>query len=234
MVKVKVIMVNDYTTYQQVQPQAFTIPAGRPMSSPVSPSAVNINIISPSVYGQGQSQIPYAPIYNYPQAQTPPPPPVMPSVTATATATANAAPAPLAATPVQPEIKPPSKKEVVPLTDEYIKTLESYINNSNEQVRVTGMKQVMSRFKDDDSRKRDASLTALLNKGLSDKSNNVRFLAMTIIASGYAAGDNTTVGLLNNIQKEKTNYNEDALLASQALSKMAELAQSQKVEVQES
>lgn len=228
-------MVNDYTTYQQLQPQAFQIPAGRPVSSPVVPSAVNINIISPSVYGQGQSQIPYAPIYNYPQAQTPPPSPIIPSVSATATANAvPASPAPASA-PVQAEAKPPLKKrEIVPLTDEYIKTLESYITNSNEEVRVTGMKQLMGRFKDDESRRRDAALTALLNKGLSDKSNNVRFIAMTIIASGYAGGDNTTVGLLNNLQQSKTNYNEDALLASQALAKMSELAQAQKVEVQES
>lgn len=231
-------MVSDYTNYQQLQPQMLQVPAARPVSSPVTPSSVNINIISPSVYGAGQSQIPYSPIYNYPQAQTPPPPPVIPSATATATATANAVPAPVAqpaTTPAAvPAPAPVKKKEVVPLTDEYIQTLESYMNNPNEHVRVTGVKQLMERFKDDDSRRRDAALTALLNKGLNDKSSNVRVLSMTILASGYAAGDNNTVGLLNRIQQDKSNYNQDALLASQALSKMAELAQAQKVEIPES
>ena len=231
-------MVNDYSNYQQIQPQAFSNTVGRTVSSPMSPSAVNINIISPSVYGTGQAQIPYMPIYSYPQAQTLPPPPVI------SKAAINPAEAeePVSKTlPVQAKAEPTEstkpqgkKKEIVPLSDEYIMTVENYLNNPNEQIRMTGVKEVMGRFKEDDSRKRDAALTALLNKSLMDKSSNIRLVAMTTLASGYAAGDNTTVGLLNSIQQQKTNYNEDALMAAQALAKMSEQINVQKVEVNES
>ena len=229
-------MVNGYTNnYQQVQPQAYQNAPTQAQAMPatVNPSAVSINIISPTVYGpQGQAPVPYVPIYSYPQAQTPPPPPVQATANATATATVNAAPAPA---PAPAPVTPPKtvKKNVVPLTNEYIKTLENYINSPNEQTRVMGVKQVMSRFKDDESRKRDAALTALLNKSLQDKNQDVRFLAMTTVASGYAAGDDKTLDLLNRLQQEKSNYNEDALLASQALGKMAEQANAQKVEIPE-
>jgi len=225
-------MVNGYVNnYPQIQPQQFqaqqtqapqvasTQPA---MTSPINPSAVSINIISPSVYGaQNQAPIPYAPIYSYPQAQTPPPPPV----SATATATINQPPAAAPAQESEKDSKKKAKQDIVPLTDTTIKTMENYLNSSNKDTRVIGIKQVLSRFKDDDSRKRDAALTALLNKGLKDQSNDVRTLAMTTIAAGYAAGDDKTLALLTELQSQKTNYNEDALLAAQALAKMSEQAQ---------
>ena len=223
-------MVSNFTT-TQMQPQAVQMPVNYPASSTV-PSAVNINIVSPSVYGQNASSVPYSPIYSYPQAQTPPPPPFLPSANATATATANVQAPPPPAAPV----KPLKQQQITPLTNEYIQSLESYINSPDEQTRISGVKQIMARFKEDNSRKRDAALTTLLNRSLNDKSGNVRVLAMTILASGYAAGDNNTVGLLNRIQREPSpsSYNEDAHLASDALAQMAALANAQTVNVPES
>lgn len=205
-------------------PYQYMNPVYAPKTSPaVTPvgagtSAVSINIISPSVYGQNQGAIPYAPIYNYPPAGA--------NANANASATAAIPPAPVPPAPV----KKTKEKNVVPLTDEYIKTLENYLNNPSEQIRIQGTKEVMARFKEDDSRRQDAALTALLNKSLQDKSNNVRVLAMTTVAAGYSGGDENTARILNNLQTKQSNYNEDALLASQALMKMS--SRSEKVEVE--
>ncbi len=247
-------MVNGYINSQQIQPQVYqrqqSLPQVQPAAIeqpqmqtaptsdvvpyqyqnpmyapkmnafstyPTSASGVSINIISPSVYGANK-EIPYAPIYNYPQANA------MPTANANATATANAN------TPAPPEKL--KKKNITPLTDEYIQTLENYMKNSNEQVRLMGVKEIMARFKEDDSRRKDAALTALLNMSLQDKSNNVRVVGMTTVAAGYSAGDKNTATLLDKLQASKSNYNEDAILAANALMKMS--ASPQKVEVPES
>lgn len=204
---------------QNVQsPDAIPCQCQNPMYTPAfqtypaSASGVNINIISPSVYGANKSVIPYSPIYNYPTASNA-------QATAQATATSQPSPAP-------EKLK---KKNIVPLTDEYIHTLENYLQNSNEQVRLMGAKEVMARFKEDESRRNDAALTALLNKSLQDKSNNIRVLGMTTIAAGYSAGDKNTSILLDNLQQKKSNYNEDAILAANALMKMSSTPQKIKV-----
>ena len=124
------------------------------------------------------------------------------------------------------------KKNITPLTDEYITTIENYLKNSNEQVRIMGAKEIMARFKEDESRRKDAALTALLNMSLQDKSNNVRVVGMTTVAAGYSAGDKNTATLLDKLQHSTSNYNEDAILAANALMKMS--ASPQKVEVSES
>lgn len=189
---------------------------------PSNTSGVSINIISPSVYGSNRPEIPYSPIYNYQTANT------MPMMALPqAPQEAPAPPAPQAIAPVEK----PVKKNIIPLTDDYIKTLENYMKSPNEQVRLMGTKEVMARFKEDDSRRNDAALTALLNMSLQDKSNNVRVLGMTTVAAGYSAGDQNTSSLLNRLQQKKSNYNEDALLAANALMRMS--SQPQKVEIPE-
>lgn len=235
--------------YQYMNPSYTPQMSSQAASNPGGTSAVSINIISPSVYGpQGQTQIPYSPIYSYPQAtQVPPPVQIQqPQANATANATATAT----ATVENKPaEKKKTTQKNIVPLTNEYIQQLEGLLKDSDEQNRITGIKQVMLRFKDDESRKNDAALTALLNTALQDKSKDVRFLAMTTIASGYSAGDQKTADLLKNIKEQSTtnksselndhytamlmntNSKEDSTLAANALMKMSE--QTQKVEIEQ-
>lgn len=226
-------MVNGYSNnYSQVQPQILPAQAQPPQvqapvqatyaPSPVNPSGVNINIISPSVYGpQNAAPIPYVPIYNYPQAPAPAP----------LQAAATPVPTPPPPNPVAP-VKQVSKN-IVPLTDEYVRGLESSLTSPDKLNRILAAKQVMNRFKDNDSRKRDAALTALLNKGLKDESSEVRFVAMSTLAAGYAAGDDKTVSLLTNLHQQTSNYNTDAELAAQALAKMAETQQELNVQLPE-
>ena len=129
-----------------------------------------------------------------------------------------------AATPVnQPAAEQPKMKDkdVVPLTDEYIKTIENYLNNSNPDIRMQGVKELLNRFKELETRKDDPALTNLLNKSLQDPDPNVRMIAMTTLSSGYANGNQKTTQLLNQIQQTPNVYGEDAKLASQVLLKMA-------------
>lgn len=120
-------------------------------------------------------------------------------------------------------------KKVTPLTDDYVKSIENYMNNENPKIRLIGTKELLERFKEDENRKDNPSLMPLLNKALKDTSPSVRFLALTILQLGYAVGNDETVGILKEIQTQnKDKIGEDALLASEILLNMSA---AQKVEV---
>ncbi|GBF23082.1 hypothetical protein tpqmel_0486 [Candidatus Gastranaerophilus sp. (ex Termes propinquus)] len=123
--------------------------------------------------------------------------------------------------------KTDEKKTKVLLTDDYIMSLENYLNNENTKIRLSAAKELLERFKEDDTRKTDVALTALLNKVIQDPSPTVRFMGLTVLDIGYATGNQDTVNLLKQIQQSSDQYGEDALLASQALLKMS----GQKVEI---
>jgi len=113
------------------------------------------------------------------------------------------------------------KKQIVPLTDEYIKSLENYLNDSNPKIRLIAAKDVLERFKEDENRKDNKSLMPLLNKMLRDTSASVKFLGLTALDLGYCAGNDETVQILKDMQKnsdDKTGQNQ--LIASQILLKM--------------
>ncbi len=113
------------------------------------------------------------------------------------------------------------KEKIVQLTDEYIMTLENYMNNPNAKVREMAIKEVMERFKEHKSRFTDVALTNLLNKALQDRSKAVRFVALATLDSEFARGDDFTVQLLNNMQSSSAVYGEDALMAADILLKMS-------------
>lgn len=199
--------------------QTQTIPTA------VSPGAcgVNIQIFNPAAYAPGAgvpannnnyttnySTIPSYPPNYYTQNLAQPP-----VATATATATANGG------AQQAEEKKKTEKREIVQLTDDYIRNLETYLNNQNTQVRLMGAKDVLARLQEDKTRKNDPALNALINKMLQDPYQPVKFIAMAALESGDAAGNDTTLGLLQNIQKQKTAYGEDSLKASNILLKMS-------------
>lgn len=113
-------------------------------------------------------------------------------------------------------------KKITPLTNEYVQSLENYMNNDNPKVRLIGTKELLERFKEDDSRKDNPSLMPLLNKALRDPSPAVRFLGLTVLQLGYAVGNDETVTILKEIQSKNTDkVGEDSLLASEILLSMA-------------
>lgn len=128
----------------------------------------------------------------------------------------------------KPEDKNKKTKEKVILTDDYIMSLENYLNNQDAKIRLTAAKELLDRFKEDKTRKADPALTALLNKTIQDPKASVRYIGLTILDTGYAQGNEETVNILKQLQnRPDLEYGEDSILASQILLKMS----GQKVEV---
>ena len=118
--------------------------------------------------------------------------------------------------------KKKKEKTITPLTNDYIKNLENYLNSNNAKIRLIGMKELMERFKEDENRRDNKSLIPLLNKALQDTNSAIRFLAMTTLQLGYSVGDDTTVRILTKIANENQDkFGQDAILASEILLKLS-------------
>ncbi len=190
-----------------------------PAQMPQQASGVNINIYNPS--GLGQNGLPSGgnmysqpvtnnAVMNNQPVQQP----------AAQTLQTNEA-APIANTSISNQTEEPKKdqktKQVVELTDDYIKTLENYLRSNDANVRRSGINQVINRFEEDKSRYDDPALTALLNIALQDPDETNRLLAMSPIASGSAHGDENSVKLLQNLQSSDKIYGQEAKMANEAL-----------------
>ena len=114
------------------------------------------------------------------------------------------------------------KKNVVVLTDDYIKNLENYLRSPDKELKTFAMNEVSARFQDDEKRKNNPSLNALLNLGLQAKEPNVRFIALWLLKQGLAGGNDVTVQILNNMQQSKIYKGLEASDAKKALLKMSE------------
>lgn len=125
------------------------------------------------------------------------------------------------------------KKNIVILTDEYIKNLENYLNSKDREMRLDAAKQVVDRFNEDESRKDDVALNILLDKMLQDPSPEIRALALSALESGIALGDNYAVDILKTMQNSKEAYGLDSLQASNILLKMSGRPGVKQVEVEE-
>lgn len=194
-------------------------------------SGVNIQIFNPSVAAPGGTATPSnisAPTYStnpsypanyYTQSYAPP------------------MPAPVAATSSDAakseEKKKTEKRDIVQLTDDYVRTIEGYLNDQNKEIRLMGAKEVLARLQEDDSRKNDPALNALVNKMLQDPSSPVRFIAMAALESKAVDGNEKTVALLKGIQQKKTYDGEDSLKASNILLKMSGTTVKKEFEVQD-
>lgn len=117
--------------------------------------------------------------------------------------------------------KKTEKKKIVQLTDDYIKNLENYLNSQEKDVRLSAAKEVYSRLEEDESRKDDKALTALINKMLQDPSEEIRVLAMAALQGRIVTGDDFTVGVLTRMQNDKAHYGMDAVDASKILLQMS-------------
>lgn len=113
------------------------------------------------------------------------------------------------------------KKNVVALTDEYIKSLENYLNNPNQEIRLMASKEILTRLDEDKSRFDDAALNALLNKMLQDPAKLIRIASLSAFNSQLASGNEYTVHLLQTIQQNPNADKEDVLQAADILLKMS-------------
>ncbi len=203
----------------QVQPQAQTYQV------PASASGVNIQIFNPSVTTPGAQ----APTYNvnapcYPSGyytgqmgtdgklHNNPGNTEKTSTTSTSETTE---------TTKKDESKKTEKRKIVQLTDDYIKNLENYLNSPEKDIRLNAAKEVYARLEEDDSRRDDKALTALINKMLQDPSTEIRFLALTALESRIVTGDDFTVGVLQKMQQNPNGDRQEAVDASSILLKMS-------------
>ena len=125
--------------------------------------------------------------------------------------------------------KPKKMKRIVDITDDYIRSLENYLRNPNKDIRLQGVKELVKRFEEDESRYDDPALNALLNIALQDKSSSIRSLAISLADSGVAKGDDKTLQILKNLTTDTSNYGIDAMGANSALLKMS----AKKIEVED-
>ncbi len=109
------------------------------------------------------------------------------------------------------------QKKVVALTNEYIMSLENYLNDPNSEVRIMAGKDILTRLDEDKDRHDDAALNALLNKMLQDPDKLVRILALSAFSSRLASGNDYTVQLLQDIQNNPNSTKEDVLEAANIL-----------------
>lgn len=130
--------------------------------------------------------------------------------------------------------KKTEKRQIVQLTDDYIKTLENYLNSQEYDIRLMGAKEVVARVQEDESRKDDKALIALTNKMLQDPSQQIRILALSLLDSRAVTGDDYTVGVLKKMQNSKDGYGQDALSATNILLKMAGQTVEKEFEVKDS
>lgn len=119
------------------------------------------------------------------------------------------------------EKKNTKETKIVALTDEYIKSLENYLDNPNDEIRLMASKEILTRLDEDKDRYDDAALNALLNKMLQDPNKLVRIAALSAFASQLASGNDYTVTLLHNIQSNPNSDKEDVLQAADILLKMS-------------
>ena len=136
---------------------------------------------------------------------------------------------PIANTPISKneektsDAKPKKKKDVVMLTDDYIKTLESFLRSQENSVRKQGIAALIKRFEEDKTRYDNPSLTALLNIALQDPDAGNRMLALSVVASGGAHGDENTIALLNELKNSDKMFGQEAKMATNALLKAAQI-----------
>ncbi len=129
--------------------------------------------------------------------------------------------------------KKTEKRDIVLLTDSYIKNLENYLNSQDKKIRLMGAKEVQARLHEDHSRRDDKALTALINKMLQDPYQPVKFTALTALATRDVTGDDYTVKVLENMRNSTTAYGEDAAMANEILLKMSGQIVQKEFEVKE-
>ena len=196
--------INSQTAPMQSQNPWSSIPNGSIYNN--NNNEINNNIQYPQQQYQGY---PYpAPYMAYPPYPPYPPYPTYPQVQQNGAA------------PEEKKETPTTKKRVVTLTDDYIKSLENYLNNPNREVRLQAAKDIVRRFEEDMTRYNDPALNALVNKMLQDPQGSIRGIALSLLSTGTAQGNDYTVALLNNMKNDQTNK-EDALQAAEALLRMS-------------
>lgn len=129
------------------------------------------------------------------------------------------------------------KRDVILLTDDYIKTLENHLNSQKKDERLMGAKEVLARFQEDPARKNDMALNELVNKMLQDPYKPVQYIAMGLLDTRAATGNATSVNILHGIQQNSKSEDPqtalNAVKATNILLKMEGNTEEREFEVKE-
>ena len=117
--------------------------------------------------------------------------------------------------------KKTEKRDIVQLTDDYIRNLENFLMSQEKEVRLNAAKQVYDRLAEDNSRYDDAALNALINKMLQDPAQEIKLLALSALEDRIVSGNELTVKLLKDMQQSSANNGLDSIDASNALLNMS-------------
>lgn len=195
-----------YQQYQNVQQPKATIQAGGTTCNvPQGTNGLNIIINSPTVAAPGSNPL----INTNTNCNGNNGADKNSNATATATASADGK-------------KSKKDRKIVALTDDYIKNLENYLRSPDKELKKFAIKEIAKRFEEDDSRKGNKSLNALLNLALQAKESSIRGTALSLLNAGVAGGNDNTVQLLNLIQQNGRDNGFEAQEAKTALLKMSE------------
>lgn len=203
---------NTHQIYQYPQTSLYD-------TSKQATSGVNIYIYNPSGIGGPSANTTYT---TQPQQAPMAQQPIMPMQQSQPVASAPISENPVASTTINNSNTLNNKenqktKLVTELTDDYIKTLESFLRSPDAKVRKAGITELIKRYEEDLSRYNDPALTALLNIALQDTDASNQIAAMSPIASGSANGDADTVKLLNQLVASEEMHGTVASMAKDAL-----------------
>lgn len=139
--------------------------------------------------------------------------------------------------PVQTPGTKMEKRDVILLTDDYIKTLENHLNSQKKDERLMGAKEVLARFQEDPTRKNDMALNELVNKMLQDPYKPVQYIAMGLLDTRAATGNATSVNILHGIEQNSSSEDPqtalNAVKAKNILLKMEGNTEEREFEVKE-
>lgn len=184
-------------------------------NSKQSTQGVNIYIYNPAGVGGASATANNnygSPVVNQPLAQQPAPAPAQQPISPQE---------PIANTPITDDkATKDAKKDLVEITDEYVKSVENYLRSPDEEIRKMGIVELIKRFEEDSSRYDHPALNALLNIALQDPTAHNRLLAMSPIATESAHGDANTAKILDGLTKSTDLRGQEAKMAQESLLKV--------------
>ena len=128
---------------------------------------------------------------------------------------------PIASAPIDDKnVENKDKKDLVQITDEYVKSVENYLRSPDENIRQMGITELIKRFEEDSSRFDHPALNALLNIALQDPTPHNRLMAMSPIATESAHGDANTAAILEGLTKSDKLRGQEAKMAQESLLKV--------------
>jgi len=114
------------------------------------------------------------------------------------------------------------QKRITVINDEYIKTLEQWLNSQDLSERKIAAKHILARLQEDKRRYDNPALNALVTKMLQDPNQDIRSIALLTLNTKLARGNEYTQGILRNLTESTACFGLEGKQAREALMNMSE------------